>query len=80
MMKGAQEKFVAVSESVAKKHGTYSPFIYVSYAGPNQQPLCGYGAESVSFIKKVARKYDPNEVFQKLMPGGFKISKANCDH
>ncbi|KAF4506453.1 hypothetical protein G6O67_006538 [Ophiocordyceps sinensis] len=78
MMENARRKFIQVSEAVAKKHGTYSPFLYINFAAPEQEPLCGYGAESVAFLKKTANKYDPNEVFQKLMPGGFKISKANC--
>ncbi|KAJ3498437.1 hypothetical protein NLG97_g1122 [Lecanicillium saksenae] len=78
MMKNAQQKFVAISEKVAKKHGTYSPFMYISYAAPHQQPLCGYGAESLAFLKKTATKYDPDGIFQTMMPGGFKLSKANC--
>lgn len=78
MMKDAQKKFVKVSEKVAKKHGTYSPFMYISYAAPDQQPLCGYGAESLAFLRKTAKKYDPKGIFQTLMPGGFKVSKANC--
>lgn len=77
-VKHAQEQFIKVTETVARQHGTYSPFIYLSYSGPSQQPLCGYGSQSVSFLKEVAKKYDPRAVFQKLMPGGFKISKANC--
>ncbi|KAJ6784908.1 hypothetical protein PWT90_02381 [Aphanocladium album] len=78
MMKDAQQRFVTVSEKVAKKHGTYSPFMYISYAAPHQQPLCGYGAESLAFLKKTATKYDPDGVFQTLMPGGFKLNAAKC--
>lgn len=78
MMEDARRKFIDVSEAVAKKHGTYSPFLYINFAAPSQEPLCGYGAESVAFLRKTAQKYDPQGIFQKLMPGGFKISKANC--
>ncbi|KAM4057466.1 FAD binding domain-containing protein [Hirsutella rhossiliensis] len=78
MMEAARRKFIDVSEAVAKKHGTYSPFLYINFAAPSQEPLCGYGAESVAFLNKTAKKYDPHGVFQTLMPGGFKISKAKC--
>ncbi|PFH58139.1 hypothetical protein XA68_14101 [Ophiocordyceps unilateralis] len=78
IMEVAQKQFVAAVEAVANKHGTLSPFVYVNFAGSFQNPLCGYGAESVAHLKKMARKYDPQGVFQHLMSGGFKVSQANC--
>lgn len=78
MMDEARQKFLDDAEAIAKKHSKYSPFVYLNYAGPKQKPLCGYGADNVAFIKKVAKKYDPQGVFQKLMPGGFKIDNAAC--
>lgn len=78
MMEGARKDFVDVSEAIAKKHDAFSPWLYINYAASFQDPLCGYGAESVKFLKETARKYDPEEVFQKLMPGGFKVSQATC--
>jgi hypothetical protein len=32
--------------------------------------------ENVEKMKAAAKKYDPSGVFQKLVPGGFKISKV----
>ncbi|KJZ71319.1 hypothetical protein HIM_09293 [Hirsutella minnesotensis 3608] len=78
MMAEAQKRFIKDTEAIAKKHGTYSPFVYISYAGPTQNPLCGYGRGSASFLEQVAKKYDPYGVFQRLMRGGFKISQADC--
>ncbi|PFH59647.1 hypothetical protein XA68_12052 [Ophiocordyceps unilateralis] len=78
MMEQARRDFVKATVAVAKKHKTYSPFLYINYAGPDQDPLCGYGAQTVAFLKRTAEKYDPNGVFQKLMPGGFKVSQAKC--
>lgn len=51
-------------------------FIYLDYADISQNPLKGYGEENVAKIKAAAQKYDPEEVWQKLVPGGFKISKV----
>lgn len=77
-MTAARDQFVDEAIKIAKRRGTYSPFLYVNYAGQEQNPLCGYGSENVAFIKAVAEEYDPTGVFQKLMPGGFKISNAQC--
>ncbi|RCI14962.1 hypothetical protein L249_7008 [Ophiocordyceps polyrhachis-furcata BCC 54312] len=78
MMDKAQKRFVQATEAVARKHGTLSPFLYINFAGYFQNPLCGYGPESVAHLRKVARKYDARRVFQHLMKGGFKISQADC--
>lgn len=62
--------------SFAASVGKSNPWIYTNYADKVQNPLAGYGADNVAKIKAVAAKYDPNAVFQNLMPGGFKVSKV----
>ncbi|QPC78109.1 hypothetical protein HYE68_008861 [Fusarium pseudograminearum] len=49
---------------------------YLNYADFTQDPLSTYGSENVEFIRKVAKKYDPEGVFQTRFPGGFKITKV----
>lgn len=49
---------------------------YLNYADPSQDPMASYGEENLKLLREVAGKYDPEEVFQKLCPGGFKISKV----
>ncbi|KAH9909289.1 hypothetical protein F4778DRAFT_793303 [Xylariomycetidae sp. FL2044] len=49
-------------------------WLYMNYAGKNQKVLESYGAENVRKMKDAAAKYDPDQVFQKLCPGGFKLS------
>lgn len=78
MMYAARDDFIVATETVAKKYGTYHPFLYINYASPSQNPLCGYGVDNFNFLKATAAKYDPHGVFQKLMPGGFKVSKTTC--
>ncbi|KAK5128427.1 hypothetical protein LTR85_003095 [Meristemomyces frigidus] len=56
--------------------GFGSDFFYLSYADSFQNPLSSYASASVDFMKQVARTYDPQQVFQHLVPGGFKISHA----
>ncbi|KAK4493938.1 hypothetical protein PRZ48_015124 [Zasmidium cellare] len=57
-------------------NGKSSPLELLPYAAPFQNPLGSYGDDNVKFLQEVAKKYDPDQVFQKLVPGGFKISTA----
>jgi hypothetical protein len=63
-------------EKFAESTGTAIDYLYLNYADKDQNPLAGYGAEKLEFMKDVAKKYDPLGVYQTLLPGGFKISKA----
>ena len=49
---------------------------YLNYADRSQDPLINYGLENVRFMKDVAAKYDPDQVFQTLCSGGFKVSNV----
>ncbi len=64
------------AETWAKELGVYHPFIYANYAGPWQDIWGGYGQENVEGLKKLQRKYDPEEIFTTggLASGGFKLN------
>ncbi|KAJ4390925.1 hypothetical protein N0V93_004524 [Gnomoniopsis smithogilvyi] len=49
---------------------------YANYADRSQNPLASYGEEGVAMLRAAAAKYDPEQVFQTLCPGGFKIKDA----
>ncbi|KAI1774571.1 FAD binding domain-containing protein [Hypoxylon cercidicola] len=51
-------------------------FRYLNYAAASQDPLGSYGAANIQHIRDMAAKYDPTEVFQNRIPGGFKISRV----
>ncbi|KAI1128001.1 FAD binding domain protein [Nemania abortiva] len=57
----------------AKSLGVYNPYIDMNHAMEGQKVLASYGSENLDFLKATAIKYDPTKVFQKLMPGGFKL-------
>ncbi|KAI1080906.1 hypothetical protein F5B20DRAFT_537834 [Whalleya microplaca] len=54
--------------------GGVMPWLYLNYAHSSQEVLQSYGPENVRRIREAASKYDPEGVFQRLCPGGFKIS------
>lgn len=57
----------------AEAHGLADQFLYLNDADEFQDVFASYGSENVKFLKKVKKVYDPEEVFEKLMPGGYKI-------
>ncbi|KAL4941787.1 hypothetical protein BDV06DRAFT_235818 [Aspergillus oleicola] len=62
--------------SYTEKVGAHSEYIYMNYAGKEQNVLKGYGEDNLQFLRRVAETYDPLGVFQTQVPGGFKVSKA----
>lgn len=65
--------FFAAANSLAESKGTRHPFQYLNYAYKTQDPISGYGPASVARLRAASAKYDPYGVFQKQVPGGFKL-------
>ena len=74
----AAELWIAEAKKVTEGLQTADPFLYVNFALASQKPFCGYGADNIQFLRETAKTYDPDSVFQTLVPGGFKIS-TTCD-
>lgn len=69
----ASKAFVKRSQDVARNRGLLYPVQYLNYAAQWQDPIAGYGAAEKSRLQKVSKKYDPAGIFQKAVPGGFKL-------
>jgi hypothetical protein len=61
------------ANAFAKSKGTLNDFEYLNYAYKTQSPITGYGADNVAKLKAASQKYDPFQIFQKFVPGGFKL-------
>lgn len=59
-----------------KGAGELKELQYLNYAFQDQDPLGGYGPAALAKIRAASKKYDPGQVFQKLIPGGFKLAGA----
>lgn len=69
------DAFKGVSEGiywVVTSRCTLVPFKYLDYAWDFQDSIGSYGVEDKTFLQ-VSRKYDPGGLFQKGVPGGFKL-------
>ena len=49
------------------------PWLYMNYAESDQDVLESYGSRNMERMRDAAAKYDPDGVFAKLCPGGFKL-------
>ncbi|KAK7530740.1 uncharacterized protein J3D65DRAFT_639400 [Phyllosticta citribraziliensis] len=70
------EQYVEDLDSYAKSIGKSNLFVYLDYADPTQDPLSTYGHANIQKMRAAAAKYDPDRVFQTMVPGGFKLSKV----
>jgi hypothetical protein len=57
----------------AQAKGVYHPYIYANYAADFQDVMSGYGMKTRDFLLATAKKYDPDQLFQKQVPGGYKL-------
>ncbi|KAI2772256.1 FAD-binding domain-containing protein [Daldinia loculata] len=72
----AVENLVAESrERAVTRHRSLHPYIFANYAYKEDDVIAGYGKESVSMLRETSKKYDPEGLFQKGTPGGFKLPK-----
>lgn len=58
--------------AAARANDAYNQFVDMNHAGASQDPIANYGRQNQLFIEQTAKEYDPQGVFQQLMPGGFK--------
>lgn len=58
----------------SREWGLGEEYLYMNYASQFQDVVPSYGKENHERLFEVARKYDPERVFQKLQPGYFKLN------
>ena len=70
---GTAQDFLDGIDAEAGKKQLDSRFKYLDYAWPGQKVIPGYGLENKQFMENVSSTYDPDGLFQKMLPGGFKL-------
>jgi hypothetical protein len=70
------KKLLATFKHLAHEKGLLHRYIFTNYAHQNEDVFQGYGQDSAANLKKVSAKYDPEGIFQKNVPGGFKLSSG----
>ncbi|KAF3928602.1 hypothetical protein AA313_de0203359 [Arthrobotrys entomopaga] len=72
-MGGLETELIKQLQATAKAAGKLAKYEYLNYGGSKQDIILHYGAESVNNMVQVKKKYDPQNVFGTLVPGGFKV-------
>ncbi|KAF7197937.1 FAD-dependent monooxygenase CTB5 [Pseudocercospora fuligena] len=75
----AVETLISKAESRAKELGVYRSYLQATYAETWQNPLLRRSKSTLEDLWVVSRKYDPHQVFQKQVPGGFKLPKFDAE-
>ena len=70
----AGNRVINSSVALAKSMKADYKYIYQNYASQNQDVFVGYGAANKQRLIGTSRKYDPEQIFQTLQPGYFKLS------
>lgn len=60
-------------DRLTKQRGLYDPYVFLNDAFSDQKVLRSYGEENFSRMRAVSRRVDPRGMFQKQVPGGFKL-------
>lgn len=72
----AVEDLLQKFRTIASGKGVLHRYIFTNYGYYKDDALSGYGQESAKRMRGVSEKYDPDGIFQKAVPGGFKIPQA----
>lgn len=60
-------------DMMTKQRGLYDRFIFPNDAYDRQDPLRSFGTNTFRKMRGIAKTYDPDRVFQRQVPGGFKL-------
>ncbi|KAI1657067.1 FAD-binding domain-containing protein [Daldinia decipiens] len=60
-------------QAAAKESGNSLRYIFMNDASWDQKVIDHYGTNNVRKFRRIQREYDPDLVFQRLVPGGYKI-------
>ena len=67
------EGLLATFKSLASAKNLLHRYIFTNYAYQKEDLFKSYGEESLMRLKEVSKKFDPDGIFQKAVPGGFKL-------
>ncbi|OAL43510.1 bifunctional solanapyrone synthase [Pyrenochaeta sp. DS3sAY3a] len=64
-------------DTMTKQRGLYDRFIFPNDAYHRQDPLRSFGQNAYRKMRGIANTYDPDRIFQRQVPGGFKLWTAS---
>ena len=74
-IQSAVQKLFKDTNTKAKQWGVYRSYIQPTYAEAWQNPFHVRSEGTLKELREASKIYDPNQVFQKQVPGGFKLPR-----
>ncbi|KAK8066628.1 hypothetical protein PG997_013375 [Apiospora hydei] len=74
----AADQLLADCTAAVKSVGADWHWVEMNHASHIQDPISTYGEENRAFMMDTAAEYDPDAVFQSLMPGGYKLKRGHA--
>ncbi|KAI0154620.1 FAD-binding domain-containing protein [Xylariaceae sp. FL1272] len=71
---GTAEEIIGEIDEDARERGQSVDYKYLNYADSFQHPIKSYGVVNEKFLQGVSAKVDPLGLFQRNVPGGFKLA------
>jgi hypothetical protein len=72
------ETILAASRAMASERGLLHRYIFTNYAYYKESLFQGYGEKSLAALRETGQKFDPKGIFQKAVPGGFKLNRRSA--
>ncbi|KAH7024746.1 uncharacterized protein B0I36DRAFT_366662 [Microdochium trichocladiopsis] len=69
----AAQKWHSSVQAYTASMGKGHRFEFANYAAKFQNVMASYGPENLQFLRTVSRKYDPKQIFQRSVRGGYKL-------
>ncbi|KAL8708934.1 MAG: hypothetical protein Q9220_006266 [cf. Caloplaca sp. 1 TL-2023] len=73
----AADRVINGSVKMAKDMRLDYKYIYQNYASLKQSVFAGYGPDNQQRLIRISKQYDPDQIFQNLQPGYFKLDGGN---
>ncbi|KAI0014556.1 putative oxidoreductase, partial [Xylariomycetidae sp. FL0641] len=76
-IRDAADALIKAVEDAARELNAYDPFLYLNYATKKQGAIASYGEANVRKMRRLQDRVDPERIFTRLVPGGFKIPASD---
>ena len=73
----AAQRVRSGSITIAQRMGLDYRYIYQNYASLNEDVFTGYGEANRNRLIRISKETDPEQIFQQLQPGYFKLNDSN---
>ena len=69
-----QKRIIGRVQVEAERRKLYHPFLFNNYSGEWQDVIGSFGEDNLKLLSQAAEVYDPEQVFQHLQSGSYKVT------